>query len=259
MSERRGKLTLISPHVPDRVLIMGDIHGDLGAFRRAVCLVGSRDVAVFLGDYADRGPDGAEVLEALMALTRRSPDRFIALKGNHEDYSNDGEPLFEPCTLRTEIGRKGHRWADYFPQLKSFLDTLPIAALLPGYALCVHGGISNDIGAAADLERPSPRLESEVIWSDPGRARGRHRNPRGAGVVFGPDVSQSVLARLGVRHLFRSHEPRKAMGGPAVEHDGRVVTTSCTGVYGGRPFAVVLPTSDLPETSRALLDCVEFL
>jgi serine/threonine protein phosphatase 1 len=40
---------------------------------------------VFLGDYIDRGPDSAGVIETVRELQTRSPDAVVALKGNHED------------------------------------------------------------------------------------------------------------------------------------------------------------------------------
>ena len=84
---------------------------------------------------------------------------------------------------------------------------------------------------------------------------------RGAGRLFGPDITESVLRRLDVDVLFRSHEPRKAMAGPAFDHEGRVVTLSSTGVYGGRPFLVLLEEEDFEMgMSRELVEgAVRFL
>jgi serine/threonine protein phosphatase 1 len=39
---------------------------------------------VFLGDYIDRGPDSRGVVETLIGLQRRLPDRVVCLRGNHE-------------------------------------------------------------------------------------------------------------------------------------------------------------------------------
>jgi hypothetical protein len=45
-----------------------------------------------------------------------------------------------------------------------------------------------------------------------------------------------------VQRILRGHQPRKAHHGPAVDHDGRVITLSATRVYGGTPFVLALPT-----------------
>jgi hypothetical protein len=259
MSDTSQRLQVLDTSGVLRVFVLGDIHGDLDALNQVVERLTPRDVAVFLGDYADRGPDGLEVLETLMALTAEHPNRFIALKGNHEDFSDDGTPIFYPCTLIDEVERKGRSWRKFFPKYKAFVDRLPIAAVVPGYALLVHGGISSAITTITDLESPSSLIESDILWSDPGNESGQHRSPRGAGKLFGPDISLAVLDGLGVRHVFRSHQPRRASKGPVIEHGTRVVTTSCTSVYGGRAFAMVLPVGRLPEAAQEITACAEFL
>lgn len=68
-----------------RTVAIGDIHGDLAALDR---LLGelppldAHDTLVFLGDYVDRGPDSAGVIERVSGL--RVPARVVPLKGNHE-------------------------------------------------------------------------------------------------------------------------------------------------------------------------------
>ena len=67
-----------------RVLAIGDIHG---CFQALVALadaaqITSDDLIVGLGDYVDRGPNSAAVLDWL--VTRSKTDALIALRGNHE-------------------------------------------------------------------------------------------------------------------------------------------------------------------------------
>jgi serine/threonine protein phosphatase 1 len=45
---------------------------------------GRRPILIFLGDYVDRGPHSAKVLDALAWLKRRSDLELHLLKGNHE-------------------------------------------------------------------------------------------------------------------------------------------------------------------------------
>ncbi|MCD2456869.1 metallophosphoesterase, partial [Staphylococcus aureus] len=45
---------------------------------------GRRTRVIFLGDYVDRGPDSAKVVEALVWLQRRADFELHLLKGNHE-------------------------------------------------------------------------------------------------------------------------------------------------------------------------------
>ena len=75
------------------VYAIGDIHGCYDLLKELLAQVvadcqawalGRRPVLVFLGDYVDRGPDSAKVLEALVWLRRRSEFEVHLLKGNHE-------------------------------------------------------------------------------------------------------------------------------------------------------------------------------
>ncbi|MEM9682260.1 MAG: metallophosphoesterase family protein [Pseudomonadota bacterium] len=90
---------------PDtRIYAIGDIHGRIDLLSVLLRQVAedaanapeARRVIVYLGDYVDRGPDSAAVLDT---LTSDLPDRFerVCLKGNHEalfleflDNADDG-------------------------------------------------------------------------------------------------------------------------------------------------------------------------
>lgn len=67
-----------------RILAVGDIHGCSTALDVLLAAVNMQpeDQLVSLGDYVDRGPDTAGVLERLIDLHRTG--RLIALRGNHE-------------------------------------------------------------------------------------------------------------------------------------------------------------------------------
>lgn len=238
-----------------RVIVVGDIHGDYESFRKVCSLFDDKnDYLIFLGDYADRGSRGVEVLEGVVALIEKYPNRVIALKGNHEDYAADGRPKFMPCTLMLEVNEKRGSWRTYFKnELQPFLNRLSLAALVPNKVLFVHGGVSRNVRGVTDLRFPSQHVESDLLWSDPFDGAGERPNLRGAGVEFGKDVSKEVCRRLGVEKIVRSHQPQKARDGPCVEHDGRVITIGSTTVYGGKPFVLALPAKDW-ETAFTTLE-----
>jgi hypothetical protein len=230
----------------EKIIVVGDLHGYFEGYEAAVDRWRSQKGAylLFLGDYADRGPDGVEIIEALKSLTRE--ERVIALKGNHEDYSAEGDPLFQPCTLISEAERKRGNWKTYFVNtLKPFFDQLYLAALSPGRALFVHGGISSRIESIENLKRPSRQIEEDILWSDPIAASGERLNPRGRGMEFGPDITGLVLDRVKVLQIVRGHQPPLAKSGPAYAHERRIVTLSTTDVYNGKPF--LLEVKNQPE------------
>lgn len=67
-----------------RYLVVGDIHGCYSALRALAEYVPFRheDCIVTLGDYVNRGPNSAAVLDWLIAYRTRA--QLIALRGNHE-------------------------------------------------------------------------------------------------------------------------------------------------------------------------------
>src|SRR5580704_11284012 len=67
-----------------RILAIGDIHGCSGALDVLLKAVQPQpdDLLITLGDYVDRGPDSAGVVQRLLQL--RETRRVVSLRGNHE-------------------------------------------------------------------------------------------------------------------------------------------------------------------------------
>ena len=150
------------------VYAIGDIHGSLQKLRDLMTLCaqhaeGRSATFVFLGDYIDRGPDSRGVIEALMALQSRQPDRVIALKGNHEAFAIeviDGERDAEfwlreggAATLRS------YRIDD--------ARDLPYAHVswLRSLPLCYDDGQRFFVHAGIDPEKPlDAQSDHDLIW-----------------------------------------------------------------------------------------------
>ena len=66
-----------------RTFAVGDIHGDLTAlhtlFERLPALTDD-DTIVFLGDYIDRGPESAGVIQFVRELADKGPAKVVALR-----------------------------------------------------------------------------------------------------------------------------------------------------------------------------------
>ena len=66
------------------IAIVGDIHGNLTALEEIVHTARNRaEVLVFVGDYVNRGPQSADVINFLVDLAA-SPGQTTFLRGNHE-------------------------------------------------------------------------------------------------------------------------------------------------------------------------------
>lgn len=85
------------PRAPDQTVVyaIGDVHGRLDLLERlteqlaveteAAARDGKGTIAVFLGDYIDKGPDAAGVVEHLIRFRDQAACETIFLRGNHED------------------------------------------------------------------------------------------------------------------------------------------------------------------------------
>jgi len=72
-----------------RLIAFGDIHGCYKAAKRAVQLANEeKALAIFLGDYVDRGPDSIKTLEVLIEAKKQNPE-WIFLRGNHDQMLLD--------------------------------------------------------------------------------------------------------------------------------------------------------------------------
>ena len=132
---------------PARLLAFGDIHGCRSALQALLAQVALRetDQLVFLGDYIDRGPDSAGVIDELLALQARFP-HSVFLRGNHEQMLIDvlaGENLTTflfnggDKTIASYEARGG--WP---PPRKHrrFLESLPAIYRAEGFVF-VHAGL----------------------------------------------------------------------------------------------------------------------
>ena len=123
------------------VTICGDIHGQFFDVLELFSKGGSvpDHSYIFIGDFVDRGFNSVETFEYLLCLKLLYPDRITLLRGNHESRQ-----VTSVYGLYDEISRKygnSNPWR-YFCDL---FDYLPLAALVEGRILCVHGGLSPDI------------------------------------------------------------------------------------------------------------------
>ena len=134
-------------------------------------------------------------------------------------------------------------------------DAMPIASVVDGKILCVHGGIpppwmpgggmvdhldkvSNDI---ADPEEDEP-LVWEYLWNDPLAATYKlppdttvdktgfvHNFRRSTGHLFTDTALDEFLARNGLTHVIRAHEVKQA--GFQVQHKKKLLTVFSSSRY----------------------------
>lgn len=187
---------------------------------------------VFNGDFVDRGAWSVETLLLLCAYRLAAPGRAVLLRGNHESKF---------CTMcygfNTELEAKyGSDAKALYRRCLRVFSNLPLAALVAGKALVLHGGLFRappkkskkaggkggrskrhyavQLGTVDELRRASRggqdpdgegvrAVASDVLWSDPTMDEGLEENDnRGIGLLYGPDATKqflkvSTLGRLG--------------------------------------------------------------
>lgn len=90
---------------------------------------------LFLGNIVDKGDFGIECVMHLCALKLHFPTSMLLLRGPHES-----ERLTEHFTFKSEVIHKYSE--DLYQVCLTLFRSLPLAAVVDGKFLCVHGGIS---------------------------------------------------------------------------------------------------------------------
>ena len=91
-----------------RTIIIGDIHGCDQKLHALLDKIqpDAEDLLILLGDLFDRGPESWEVYQTVMKLDESYGDRFILLRGNHEDYFLMDNLTFSQRMAWNGVGRK---------------------------------------------------------------------------------------------------------------------------------------------------------
>ena len=144
-----------------RRLVVADIHGCARSFEALLhrLALTADDHLYLLGDYVNKGPASARVLDTVMAL-RAKGYRVFTLRGNHEQKLLDAEAV-SPDALRAvaEEENAGDLLTDagrLKPVYRRFMERLPYYFELDDCYL-VHAGF--DFGQEAPFEAYEAMLE----------------------------------------------------------------------------------------------------
>jgi protein phosphatase len=225
---------LVNVQASGEAIIIGDLHGDLKSL--AYILQASKflekaeqnqDILlVFLGDYGDRGPFSPEVYYVVLKVKQRFPQKVVLMRGNHEG-PNDllAYPHDLPNNLRTRFGEEGKA---VYSKIRALFQHLYTMTVVQEVCILLHGGVPSHATSIEDLRYAhlhhprEPHLE-EILWSDPDETiEGTHPSVRGAGRLFGEDVTERFLNMLNVKMLIRGHEP--IPDGFQISHNGKILT-----------------------------------
>ena len=169
---------------------------------------------LFLGDYVDRGEYGVEVVCYLMCLKLTHPDDVYLLRGNHE--SRDMTQMFnfrDQCVTAYD--------QEVYENIMELFDNLPVACLVNGLYLTMHGGISDQLQKVSTINKldrfrevDEEGLLADLLWADPAPQRKCNRDycfndDRQISVIFGKNPVKSLLKREGLRAIIRGHQMKQ--------------------------------------------------
>jgi len=228
----RGRLVTF-PSMGEAIIV-GDLHGDLTSLiyilRNSGFLEKVQDGVnasmIFLGDYGDRGIQSPEVYYVVLRLKEVFPGNVLLMRGNHE---GPADLLAHPHDLPIYLHRKfGEEASRIYAHLCELFDYLHTAVLVEGRFILLHGGAPSQADSLEDLayaheKHPQESHLEEILWSDPQEGMvGTYFSPRGAGRLFGEDVTERLLRICDAKILIRGHEPSPE--GFKVNHHGKVLT-----------------------------------
>jgi hypothetical protein len=247
----------------ERVVAIGDVHGDLDATRRALRLAGAIDekdhwvgsslVVVQVGDQLDRGDDERAILDLFDRLRDEAAaagGRFVALNGNHEvmnvaldfRYVNDaGFTSFVDLASGSGGSPREGRQRAFAPggPYAKLLAEQPIA-LRVGSTLFVHGGVlpKHVAGGLAKLdaetrawmrgERPAP---PKLVSDEDGLVWARHYSAQPSARECA-QLAQ-VLDATGAKRMVMGHTVQRGGANSACDGKAWRIDTGMSRAYQG--------------------------
>ncbi|CAD7968060.1 unnamed protein product [Amoebophrya sp. A120] len=217
------------------ISVIGDIHGQFTDLKELLKIQGAppEQNLLFLGDYVDRGYHSVLTATLVFLYKMRFPDMVFLLRGNHESRQvTQVYGFFDEC-MRT------YGSPTVWNAFMNAFDSLPLTALIEDQIFCPHAGLSPSIETLDDLRNLNRFIEvphegpiCDILWSDPDEITGWGISPRGAGFIFGQDVSENWNHQNNLRLIARAHQ--LVMDGYSWAHERNVLTIFSAPNYCGR-------------------------
>ena len=217
-----------------RTFAVGDIHGDLEALSTimsAFPALTKTDTVVFVGDYIDRGPNSAQVVDYIRKLPGKTAAKVVSLRGNHDDawlrviergWPEYVSPPVNGClaAMRSFMGKKhpgeGERATPdemeimlsgaFFPEeVVQWMKALPFF-YEDDHAIYVHAGLPKGPNGFLHPSQVTPPLT--LLWC---RDEAFFRDYRGKLVVFGHTTTACLPPELS---SYTPEDPNDIWAGP---------------------------------------------
>lgn len=247
--------------------VVGDLHGQFWDLLNIIDVFGipSKDHwYLFNGDFVDRGQFSVEVVIALFTWKVALPNLVHLNRGNHESFRMN--------VLYGFMQEAKQKYSeDIFAIFMVAFKQLPLATVVNRSVFVVHGGLArkdsvyleeiDELDRRREPDETAPDLMIDLLWSDPMDRLGRDRSPRGAGMLFGPDVTENFCRDNGLTCVIRSHEMKYE--GFEWKHNQRCLTVFSAANYCGicgnfGAVCVITPRPGAPKLEISDLTCRQF-
>ncbi|MFO0755085.1 MAG: metallophosphoesterase family protein [Byssovorax sp.] len=225
-----GHVQVVPPR-PGRayeLLVVGDLHGCYANLKAALLQADffakveayhrapadhPMPIAVFLGDYIDRGSRSYDgILRTLLRLYLSAPDHVVLLRGNHEHYFESRGRVISPVRPAEAIASiSGFAPRELLASYMRLFELLP-NLLVFDQLLFVHAGIPREDTLADKWQDLSALNDAEVrlqmAWSDPSDADHVPLSLQRVSTrfAFGRAQYKRFLGRVGCSTMIRGHE-----------------------------------------------------
>jgi len=259
------------PTAPDsKLVVAGDTHGQLQDVLFMFHEYGppsASNVYLFNGDIADRGPNSVEIFLLLFAYFLADPSCILINRGNHESEDMNALTADDGGGFRDEVIQKYDPWM--YQQFVSMMMVLSICTVIQKQVFVVHAGLSRDdptldfIRGINHTSATVPSLQAtdmksvawvDFLWSDPVEERGMKPSDRGAGCLFGPDVTERFMKNNPpISLIVRGHQlpEEDEEAGHMMHHNKRVITIFSASNYcgdsGNRGAVIIFRAANFPE------------
>jgi protein phosphatase len=226
----------------ERVIFVGDTHGDLEASQKVIKnYLKERNKIVFLGDYVDRGPFSKENLDFLLEQRERNPEQIFLLQGNHEGHRI---LKFSPAEFWESLSEKEYQ------KYSQIVEKFPLAVVVKNI-IALHGA-QPKIEKLEDFEKIKIGDENwfRICWGDflnePGEELGI--DPFTGRPQFGRNYFFKIMEKINKRVLIRSHD----LNAPQLMYDDRCLTIFTSSAYHKERIIAIADFSKEIKTARDL-------
>jgi len=195
--------------IPAPVTICSNIHGQFSDLLELFRISGDITVTnyVFLGGYVSNGLDSVQVIELLLCLKLKHPEKITLIRGKHETRQ-----ISQVYGFQQEVEAK-YGSIEPWKMLMELFDYLPIGALINEKIFCVSSGLSPELDTLDQIRLIDRKQEipfeggvCDLAWSDPDAGtQGWGISPRGAGFLFGQDVLEKFNYVNRLELIARGH------------------------------------------------------